>query len=403
MLKNVYEEKRIGLLAKAQAFIDAGEYENADNITAEIEKLDNEFENQARMQANINALKKTGGSGLPGIVSGGAAMNGNTYKNAHEMYSSDEYRMAFMENVLDGKKIPDMFKNEAAQTTTGEVGSVIPTTVMDMIVQKIEKYGTILPLVTQMSYKGGVTIPTSAINLEASWVAERGSSDTQEFTTGSVTFAYYKLICKVAVSFETDKVTLDVFERTVAENIAKAMVKALEKAIFTGTGSTGHQPKGFLTETVPTGQTINITSGNHITYSDLCAMEAALPEGYEETAVWTMTKNTFFNEIIGMKDSDGQPIARVNMGLDGKPEYAILGRKVILNGYMKSFVVSPSEDMKVAAIFDFSRYGLNTNYAMTVRQYTDEATDDVVSKAIMLADGKAFDVNSLVVMTAKKA
>lgn len=403
MIKSIYEEKRNELLDKAQELIDNNEFENAEKVTTEIEKLDADFEASAKAQANLNALHKESGSETAKEILGGSTMTDNVVKNQFEVYSSNEYRRAFMENVLTGKKIPEQFRNAAAESTTGDVGSVIPTTVMDMIVQKIEKYGTILPLVTQTSYKGGVTIPTSAINLSASWVSERGTADAQEFTTGSVTFAYYKLICKVAVSFEVDKVTLDVFERTVAENIAKAMVKALEQAIYTGTGATGHQPKGFLTETVEAGQNVDITSGKHITYADLCAAEAALPEGYEETAVWTMTKKTFFNEIIGMVDGNGQPVARVNTGLDGKPEYAILGRKVVLNGYMNSFTVSPSANTIVAAIFDFSRYGLNTNYAMTIRQYTDEATDDVVSKAIMLADGKAFDTYSLVTITAKKA
>lgn len=403
MIKEVYKEKRDELINKSQGFLDSGELENAEKIMADIERLDAEFEKQAKAEANLKALTGGGSKMINNLMEGSKMNEEKTYRNAHEMYSSFEYRNAFMRNVLANEKIPAEFTNQAAQSTTGDVGAVIPTTVMDMIVQKIEKYGTILPLVTQTAYKGGVTVPTSSVNLEASWVAERATADSQKFTTGSVTFAYHKLICKVAVSFEVDKVTMEVFERTLAENIAKAMVQALEKAIFVGTGSTNHQPKGFLTETVISGQNVGITSGNHITYADICAAEAALPEGYEESAVWVMTKKTFFTEIIGMTDQDGQPIARVNMGLNGRPEYTILGRRVVINGYMSSFTLAPSTDTIVAALFDFKGYVLNTNYAMTIRKYTDEDTDDVVSKAIMLADGKTVDVNSLVTVTAKKA
>ena len=40
---------------------------------------------------------------------------------------------------------------------------------------------------------------------------------------------------------------------------------------------------------------------------------------------------------------------------------------------------------------------------MTVKRYTDEDTDDEVTKAIEIADGACVDVNSLVTLTKKKA
>ena len=258
-------------------------------------------------------------------------------------------------------------------------------------------------MATKTNYKGGVTIPTSSVDLTASWVAERSTADTQEAPTGSITFAYRKLTCKVAVSFEASVVTLDIFESDVVEKITKAMIKAIEQSMFTGNGSTGNQMVGFLTETVATGQNVDITEGNHITYADLVAAEAALPEAYEENAVWVMPKKTFFSEVIGMVDDQGQPISRVNAGLDGKPVYSILGRTVLFAPYMSAFATTVTADTIVAAIFDFSSYVINTNYAMTLKKYTDEATDDVISKALMLIDGKTVDKNSLVTVTVKNS
>jgi hypothetical protein len=43
-------------------------------------------------------------------------------------------------------------------------------------------------------------------------------------------------------------------------------------------------------------------------------------------------------------------------------------------------------------------YVLNTAYNVTLKQYEDDVTDDIVRKAIMLADGKVVDVNSLVTL-----
>ena len=57
----------------------------------------------------------------------------------------------------------------------------------------------------------------------------------------------------------------------------------------------------------------------------------------------------------------------------------------------------------MAFMFDFKDYVLNTNYAVTVKRYTDEDTDDEVIKAIELVDGKVVDKNSLVTVTVKNS
>ena len=46
---------------------------------------------------------------------------------------------------------------------------------------------------------------------------------------------------------------------------------------------------------------------------------------------------------------------------------------------------------------------LNTNYAVTVKRYTDEDTDDEIVKAIELVDGKVVDKHSLVTVTVKNS
>lgn len=401
----MYNTKRTELIAQAQAYIDAGKLEDANKVTAEIEKLDNDYDNACKLQANLNALNNQSASQIVNQIIGGNVnkMENNVILSKAEMYNSEEYRKAFMNHVLRGEKIPAKFMNEDAQTVTSEVASVIPTVLVQKIYSKLETYGKFFAMATKTNYKGGVSVPTSAVNLTASWVAERGSADTQEAPTGTVTFAYRKLICKVAVSFEADVVTLDIFENDLVEKVSKAMIKAIEQSMFTGNGATGNQMVGFLTETVATGQNVDIIEGNHIAYADLCKAEGLLPEAYDANAIWVMQKSTFYNEIIGMVDENGQPIARMSVGLDGKPEYAILGRRVEFAPYMPAFATSVTADTIVAAIFDFSSYVINTNYAMTIKKYTDEATDDQITKAIMLVDGKTVDKNSLVTVTIKNS
>jgi HK97 family phage major capsid protein len=406
MNKKEYLEKRQNLINEAENLINEGKIEEANAKMEEVKQLDNQWEEIAKAQANLNALNEpkginitnlAGTRGVDGVVID--TLDNNIITNNEDMYNSIEYRKAFMNHVLKGTPIPDKFVNANENTTTTDVGSVIPTTVLEKIVEKLESTGMILPLVTRTSYKGGLAIPTSSVKPVATWVAEGSGSDKQEKTTGSIVFAYHKLRCAVSISLETSVVALGVFETTLINNIAEAMTKALEQAIISGTGV--GQPKGILAETAPAGQNIEIAADADVDYETLINAEAALPLAYENDAVWCMTKKTFM-KFVGMTDNNGQPIARVNYGINGRPERTLLGRTVILNDYMTS-IDAVEDDTVVAFIFNFKDYVLNTNYNITVKRYEDNDTDDQVTKAIMLVDGKVIDKNSLVTITKKVA
>ena len=309
-----------------------------------------------------------------------------------DKYSSMAYRKAFMQYVCRGAAIPTEYRADAVSSTT-DVGAVIPTNVLNQIVQKLESTGMILALVTRTAYKGGVAIPVSTVKPVATWVSEGKGSDKQKHTAtkdGMITFAYHKLRCAVAVSLEVDTMAISAFETLLINNIVEAMTKALEKSIIDGTG-TG-QPKGILAETPETGQAIESAAP---AYADLIAAEGALPQAYENGAVWCMSKKTFM-QYYGLTDTNGQPIGRVNYGIAGKPERTLLGRPVVCCDYVTSYAASVAAGTVFAFLFNFKDYVLNTNYAMGVKKYEDNDTDDMVTKGIMLADGKVVDKNSLV-------
>lgn len=406
MNKEKYLTERQELLNEAQNLINDGKIEEANAKMKEAETLDNQWGEFSKAQANLNALNTDpkpvniadlGNKGVDGTVID--SIEKNIVATETDIYNTVEYRKAFMNNVVKGTPIPEKFQNADQNTTTSDVGSVIPTTILEKIVEKLEATGMILPLVTRTSYKGGLSIPTSTVKPTATWVAEGKGSDKQKKTTGSIVFNYYKLRCAVSVSFETSIVTLGVFETTIINNIAEAMTKALEQAVIDGSGS--GQPKGILAETAPDGQNIEIEATADVDYKTLIEAEAALPLSYESEAVWCMTKKTFM-KFIGMVDNNKQPIARVNYGINGRPERTLLGRTVVLNDYMTSLGSIIESDTVVAFLFNFKDYVLNTNYNITVKRYEDNDTDDQVTKALMLVDGKTVDKNSLVTITKKK-
>lgn len=398
-----YNEQRQALLNAIEGHINEGDLEASAAKMKEVEDLDNKWEQVKLANANLNALKDN--NKVTNIQNKGVAvLNGTIIDSTNNSFEEDvfasyDYRKAFMNNVLSGAAIPSQF-NVDANTKTTDVGSVIPTTIMEKIIEKLESTGMILPLVTRTSYKGGLSIPTSAVKPVATWVAEGVGSDRQKKTTGVITFNYYKLRCAVSISLEVGTTTLAAFESVLIANVTEAMVKSLEQAIISGSGI--GQPKGILKETVVASQNVDITLAGKPEYATLIDAESALPLAYESEAVWIMTKKTFMR-FIGMVDSQKQPIARVNYGINGKPERTLLGRTVVLNDYMDSLVDAPVATAVVAALFNFKDYVLNTNYNITMKRYEDNETDDEVTKAIMLVDGKVVDKNSLVTITKKHA
>ena len=382
MDKVVYQSKRLELCNQAQDLLNAGRLEEFNTIKKSIEDLDNDFDIQAKALNEMlvfNRGDKVTDIEKLSIKKKGKVIDTMNNNFVNETTSTQEYRLAFMNYVTKGVAMPEEFKNTTTVTT--DVGAVIPDNVLQKIIENMEAVGMILPLVTRTAFKGGVTVPTSSVKPVATWVAEGATSDKQNKTLGAVTFAYHKLRCAVAVSLEVDEMALPVFEATLINNIVEAMTKAIENAIINGTGV--GQPKGILTETPV--EEIEIT--NSVTYADLCAAEGALDLAYEKDAVWFMSKKQFA-EILAIVDEQGQPVARVNYGLAGKPERAILGRPVVLNNYMP--------EGSVAFLFNPKDYILNTNFAMGIKEYYDEDTDDRIKKSVMLVDGKAVDCGSFV-------
>lgn len=306
-----------------------------------------------------------------------------------DKYGTMAYRKAFMEYVTRGAAIPAEYR-ENQNTKTTDVGAVVPTTILDKIVSKMESVGGIYALVTKTGYKGGVSIPKQTLKPAATWVAEGSGSDKQKYTGGNITFAYHKLRCAVSVSFETDTMSIAAFETLLVNNIVEAMVKALELSIVAGTGN--GQPMGII-NSEEYAEVVEIAEQN---YESLVAAEAAVPEAYENTAKWCMSKKTFMG-YVGMVDQNGQPIARVNYGVNGKPERYLLGREVQLTEHLPNFAAAEA-GTKFGFIFDFTNYDLNTNYAIGIKRYEDNDTDDQITKGIMLADGKIIDGNGLVIL-----
>lgn len=321
-------------------------------------------------------------------------------KTEDDPRSTQEYRSAFMKYVKTGRMDAMLAEKRLdATTNTSDITAVIPTTIMDTVIEKLTEYGEIYAMVTKTNMPGGIEFPTASVKPTASWVAEGSVADKQKKTiTGKVSFSYYKLQIRVAVTLEASLVSLAAFERVLAQNLAEAIVTAIEDAIIEGSGA--GQPLGILNDTgIPAGQIVDFVSTDATWAGWKTKLFGKMPLAYRrrKTPVIICAPGTWDKYIDGMVDDTKQPLARVSSGINGAEVLRFNGRLVILTEKLPSLDDAAASE-KYLIYGDLSDYVLNTTMSLTYRKYFDEDLDEWVQKLTLIADGKLLDKNGFVIL-----
>lgn len=310
------------------------------------------------------------------------------------------YRKAFMEYVCRNVPIPAELRDNQV-TSTGDVGAVIPTTILKEIIKELETYGNVYAMVRKLNVQGGVAIPTLSLKPEATWVGE-GASESKKLDTGdSITFSYFGVECKIAQTLLANIVTLDAFQALFVPLATEAIVKALEIAIFNGNGTT--KPLGILKDTrVPAGNVIEMTAKEFASWSAWhTKVKAKMKKAYRN-GTFFMNQSTFDGQIDGMVDDNGQPVGRTNYGVNGEETYRFMGKAVetVEDACIPAF--DDAEDGDVVAVFlKPTDYAINSNMAMTTVKWVDNDSNELKNKCIMIVDGKLIDANGVLIIKKK--
>ena len=392
--KEILDESATADLAKLEAL-------NAemDELNKEIEEIRNaemkEIEKRKQIADKINNNEIETNIIQEEVTKTNLVENRKGDTNMNTQFDSVEYRNAFMNFAMTG----NMSEEFRAVAMTSGNSAVIPTTVLNQIVEKLESYGNILPLITKMNYPAGVAIPTSELASPAVWTTETDMSTNgiavEGKVTGSVTFAAYPLVKAIGLSFLARVQTLSAFEAAIANNVSAAMAKAMESAIINGSGN--GQPKGILKETA--AKTVELSKA--LAYEDIVKIKKAIPSAYRTGAVLVMNEATFYT-FLAIVDKQGQPVARMNQGIDGNPSFEIFGTRVIVTDWMKDYD-SAAKGETVAFVVQLDKYVMNTAYDIDLVTYIDNATRNKVYQSVAAVDGKLVDKNGLVFINKSNA
>jgi HK97 family phage major capsid protein len=320
-------------------------------------------------------------------------------------YDTEEYRTAFMNFACRGVAIPVEYRADAITTTT-DASAVIPTTILNEMVVQLKNYGNVYARVRKLNVQGGVKIPILSLKPTATWItADNGSSesDKQKIQANTaVTFNYYGLECKIAQSLLVNVTTLDMFQQMFVPLAVEAISKALDIAIINGSGS--GEPLGIAEDTrIPASQVVTLAAADVASWSAWKKkVFAKIPASYRN-GTFIMAQGTFDGYIDGMVDSNGQPIGRINYGIDNGETYRFGGKEVLIvePDVIKDWdsATGHASTGDVIAVFaNLNDYGFNSNLEMQTVKWTDNDTNEVKTKVILIGDGKLIDPNGVVVV-----
>ena len=171
------------------------EIEEAEAQLAELEADENGQDETASRDVAVPA----GAELRNGQVMAVYGMGGATSQRAAEVDPHDtvEYRQAFMEYVCRNVPMAAELRADAV-TSTGDVGAVIPTTILKEIIQELKSFGNVYALVRKLNVQGGVAIPILSLKPEATWIGETAASESKKLEAkNSITFSYFGVECKI--------------------------------------------------------------------------------------------------------------------------------------------------------------------------------------------------------------
>lgn len=251
-------------------------------------------------------------------------------------------------------------QNDATQLTKGDNGAVIPKTIVQKIIEKVENICPIYQLSTKYPIGGTISIPKEDESSDAITVAyateftdlvshssKMGSIELSGFLYGALT-----KISKSLLKNSDFKLT-----EYVINKMSKKIAKFLEGELLNGTTN---KVSGVIGSYDSTNMKVTLAKKSSVTADELIDIQELVPDVYATDAIWVMAKETR-KAIRKLKDGQGNYLlekdstARWNYKLMGNDVYCTdnlkaLGtasKPVVMFGDFSGLAVKESEQAEI--------------------------------------------------------
>jgi len=246
-----------------------------------------------------------------------------------------------------GEQNPDMGNN----------GAVIPVTIAQRIIRKVEEITPILAKATRFNVKGTLKVPVwDKVNTSHD-ITVAYQTEFQDITADSGRFTSVDLSGYLAGALTligksvANNADVDVVNFVINE-MAKKIAQFLEGELLNGTDDKA-------TGALSTNTTLSAGSTTAITADNLIDLQAKIPTVYQADACWIMHPSTF-TTLKKLKDATGQYLLQNDFTsampyrILGKPVYLSdnmptisSGKKAVLYGDLSGLAVNFREDISI--------------------------------------------------------
>jgi HK97 family phage major capsid protein len=264
------------------------------------------------------------------------------------IFSTAEYRSGYLKK-LQGKKLTDV-EERALTSASNSVGAAIPTTTQDLVMERLEQSAPLLQEIELLRVDGNVTFAVEADRTDAN-IHQEGATITEDNDVLiPVSLTQYEITKYITISKTVSKMSIDAFEKWLANMLAERIARKIVKLIIAGTGS--DQPKGVGAIKFDTTNSVTVGASASLTEKNVTDLTALLPGAYDKNAKWLMSKKTLLGDFRPLQDKSKNDIFVKDNG-----KYYVEGYEVMLDdsvelheayfGNFKMYVGNLGEDVTV--------------------------------------------------------
>ena len=315
MDKKLYE-RRSALLDEMDAIVKKAETENRAFSDEEQKSYDEKAAEIARIDKTIKSVEESRSLENP--------ESGNTEEKENKEKAEER---AFADYIRG--TVSDMETRADANFTKGANGAVIPTSIANKIITRVEEICPVYQLSTKYNVGGTLTIPyydesTQSITMAYATEFNELESTAGEFKSISLTGYLAGVLSLISKSLINNS-QFDIVS-VVIERMAVSVSRWIEKELLFGT-----KDKIEGLSEIKADMTVTTNAAAVVTADELIDLQEKIPDVYQSGCIWIMNK-AMRTAIRKLKDGDGNYL--LNKDATSRWGYTLFGKDVYVSDAM---------------------------------------------------------------------
>lgn len=307
-------------------------------------------------------------------------MEGNETDN---IYGSREYRNAWFESVRQGSDAHVrrfISTNNSGTSTGGDI--LVPTMLENTIEHAVRHGGSIISLCHITNYAGLTSIPYEIEEGEEGKNRTEGGKapDESSIKLGEVSLKPSTIVKWISITKEMEVMAIDAFAEYVTEILVERILAACDKQVLLAP----KVEKGLSGIDTVNDTKIVASIASDLGFGTGFSAQAELDDDVD--AICVMNKKTFFNTIMQMKDTTGQPLFKSMIDpTTGKVVYYYNGMLVKFANDLPVYSAAKANDTYMI-VGDFKGYRANFPNGFAAQLLRDPYTLAPEGKIRYIAD-----------------